>query len=369
MAERKHRSPAPGAGLPQNAFDLDAHAQQVAGDIAAIRTYLDELKGPGYAEFQRGFARFLFGREKKTVTAPDGTTTQVDYSDEDFFREDQRQLEEAEGESRVEMTQDISFALNTQWRFTLIPNGRRYAQDHRRIVGLSAALLHRVVSSDDSIADDRPMDITETRWEAEALEVVRRTVMQPYYGVVEGLNEGAIYSIPSFFDIRGTWTYAGDPDQIAKDRKLDKILEVQKAKGGDLREIDRQLSADRVESYGDAKWMNIFDAEQVYLFEYLQGCMERTLTDSRGSRLFMARAVRGGQMAFSPDEISQSEGREITVKSIEEEFSKLKTLTDAEGWIKTRFGPEATFQTLLQTLNPIGLRGSTEDFMRQYFIV
>lgn len=369
MAERKHRSPRPTTRLPKDAFDLDAHAQQVQTDVAAIHGYLESLRGPGYQDFLRQYAQFRFGQEKKTVVAADGTTTQVDYTDEDFFAADRRDQEEAEESTRAEMTQDISFALNSQWRFTLTPNGRRYADAHRRIVGVSAALLHRVVSSGDEIAEDRPLDITEARYEAEALEVMRRTIMRPYYGVIEGLNEGAIHSIPSFFDIRGSWTWDGDPRQAEEDKKLDKILEIRKTQRGDLGEIDRQLSADRVEAYGDDDWINIFEAEQVYLFEYLRGCMERTLYGSRGSSNFRARAVRGGKLAYSADEIAQARDRAMTVEEVKGEFSTLQNLAEVETWIKGRFGENATFQTLLQTLNPIGLRGSTEDFTKKYFII
>lgn len=320
---------------PINIEDIEREAQKTAQHADEVTSILEEKFVSD--NFLKTMGSLLLGSDTNENGEPWSMRDMVSWLQE----------ARAQGEVRIRrsLSREMMYLLESQ-------DGVIGGADEDTQIKLSltrdfiAAVLMRVIKSEEKIADPYPVTDTETRYEAELLEVIRRSVFNPTYIIVEGVAKGSISSLPSYYE-NYFWL---DREREMEESGL-KELDSYKTGGERFYQAQQARTRSNVDNLTSEGWVDVANLEEMYIIEYLHERAKRFSDDRRDSYKFWSSVEKGGKPMLS-DSVKSSikSSTELAINKASE-IENLESLRDIRSWIKQELGEEATFNTLLEALS------------------
>lgn len=281
---------------------IDIHDLQLANEEAQegwsrMHDSLLQRTPPEYLEI---WGKVLGGGSKRETTEIDGTVTKSDWSWDDvntvFDREKATEEKELEGLVHTE----IIAALQAQDSFF---NNSRFRGSHKHMPEHSAvstelirAILKRFYVREDPLTD-RWGPMSERQYEAEALEVIRRTILKPSYMLIEGKAKGPISSIASYDEQTDFW------DQFDERKAKVETQTTEDMDSDQIFEVSQKIALENPSTYSRKEWIAILKKERKFLKEFLNAAARRTLQESRDTMLLAENISEQGIRLTSGEEL------------------------------------------------------------------
>jgi len=279
--------------------ELDRQGEEAQKEAVKLSRQIEKKFLP--PEVVQDLGKGLFGTAKKTKIDENGNKVEVDWCLSDLTDALLRGVEEKESSIRESMAEDLMIALEAQSRFFTITEhpGKKKSDEYARIV---ASIMLRLLSSDDEIVLDYSWGPpTETYYETEFLEVVRRTILNSYYSLFSGTHDGGIGSIRHYSD----YDFFHQDVRTEEQKKCEGHEEFQR--------LEQERIRKSLEDREDAKWEEILEDEDIYIMDYFRECLERATKNWGGKFVLGQRAVRSGVRVYSDEEAEAFGQKEVTV--------------------------------------------------------
>ncbi len=320
--------------------------------LGRLRESVTKMTDPDNS-MARLVSRLMFGSKEREVKGEDGLTEMRPWTLADIFELDRQGYPERERGARRSLTQETVIGLREQQEFFTTAEHPRLAEVEA-VIDFTTAIAKRVLASEKSITEPFTIYASATYDEAEMMEIIRRTILEPTYMLMEGHAEGPIGVIPSYDEDDEFWDPMSERDQKVSSQMKDPRDYTER------REVQKRIALNNPKGYDSEKWEEILDKEAIYLYQYALVAAGRDSGALQRAAKFYASLTDNGQPVHSNEQLAPLNVRVEELTRIYEEIKGLEGFRQLSGWIKQRFGPEATFQTLLQTLSPVDLNHQPE---------
>jgi len=298
----------------------------------------------------------LIGSRQLAVAGPDGVQLQ-DWSMDDINKAADRLQAQQENDIRIQLNEELIVATSRQ---NIHFSERRFRgknihfkKESQQVTDLVRDLLMEVLQSDEDLTYPWIDEMTEDRYAAEALEVIRRTLLRPTYILIEGRAEGPIASVPS---------YDEDDFWYSCDQRRDEILSGVEdpnnpANSDKVYRAQKQAALQNLTNYTPQEWRQILELEKRYLHEYLTARARRTFTQYTVTVSYAERLYDGRRRAFYARDINS-----FMKKNAFTGYAAylLQGITDFDGIIPTfeqtfkrTLGYKFSFRDILGMVNPL----------------
>ncbi len=345
--------------------DLKRQEAKVQADMIKAQAKVDEIQLlVGADSLGSIIGPHIFDTPTKQVTLLDGTVEEQPWTTADIMEHWRQLSEQGERSSRQTVLDELQFGLGAQWmHLRRTPRAEASGQ----VVNFVSAVMQRIMASDHPITDPYlpPWSVTETNYEAEFAEVIRRVITRSSYEIVGGLRENPIRSLPTYNE-NPFWDHAMDEHRSIKEEMA--------AEGIDLRNTDEfqrrqnQRAADRLEGYSDQDWEDILTLEQRFGLEYVQRCAARGIVRFQEVVAFVDAASVEGKRVATDEQFKKFLDEATRRKGLVEELQQMTDFNQLLEWIKKNFGEEADYQTLLQYFNSMELSEDSQTFRKKHFV-
>lgn len=323
--------------------DATATQKQLAGMTASIMETLDPDNSAAGL-----FGRFAYGTELRETINPDGSIETHPWTMQDILELERENYPSSERETRKSLTRELIIGLRQQLDFFTTSEHPRLTEVEA-VIDFTTALTQRILASEESITEVFMPSKSVTYDAAEMIEIIRRTILEPHYMIIEGFAQGAIRVIPSYDDDIEFWDLSNQREdkiraQMKDPENHDEFMRVQE-----------QVALTNPENHDTEKWEEILDKETVYLYEFALTFARRTRAEFHRGLNFLTSLTDGGQPIYSEEQLSNLRAKANTIDKIAREMEKLSSFQQLQDFIKQTFGQDANSQTLFQALRPIDL--------------
>lgn len=315
--------------------------------VEDTRKQIEEVQELVHDKFGAGAAPFIgmmMGSEKKVVNKPDGSQEESDWTFGDLMSEWDKESEIDEREVRRELAEEVVLAMKHQHDFFIRREEPGEYHQSEEVIECTFALLEWVMKSKDNITERYPTPgmVTETRAAAEMLEVMRRIVLRPAYYIMEGIAKSDIHPVPSYFD---------DFWDSYNERRAEIEAQMKDPKDTDeYQEVKARVAHENPKKYTWEEWKEILQAEMVYLQEYLEGCAFAAARQLNHRVEFFSSLTNNGQPVLPIEAGDRFTAMAQDMFTVAKDISELDGFDQVLPYIKKKYGPDATFKTLLEKL-------------------
>jgi len=324
--------------IPMEKVDeaMQAIAEASQTLIGEIQTKLDQDFMD--TSSRRMLGQVFIGAPHRLATGEDGRVQEQDWTMADLMAASDRLMDEQEAGTRNHLSMDTHKAMSAQREFY-----RKKRMPIKQKADLNAAftlaLLDRVLASDVNISESFPVSVPEVYYEAQMVEVVRRTTLESGYVLMEGIGEGSIRVVPSY-----------DDDVYTQEVKTEQQID------------------EAIKSRSRKEWDAIVEKQSTYIMEYLAILGRKAYYRTKSYLNFLdevaPRLTKEGRKAFPAKQVKPEVARANDELSLWRGFKRVKDLDRIIPWAKRRLGEDADFKVLLQRLNG-GRLLSTENHPKQ----
>lgn len=302
---------------------LQANAEASQTLIEEIRAKLDQDLMDSSS--RRILGQVFIGAPHRLTTSEDGHVQDQDWTMADLVAASNRLMDEQEAGTRNHLSMDTHKAMSAQREFY-----RKKRKPIKQKADLNAAftlvLLDRVLASDVNISESFPVSVPEVFYEAQMVEIIRRTTLESGYILMEGIGEGSIRVVPSYDDDAYT-------QEVKTEQQIDEALKSRSRK----------------------EWDEIVEKQSTYIMEYLAILGKKAYYRTKSYIGFLdevaPRLTKEGKKAFPAKQVKPEVARASDELSLWRGFTKVKDLERVIPWAKRRIGEDADFKVLLQRLN------------------
>lgn len=252
------------------------HTENVGKTAELLESLNRTIDSPSY---RRSIGLALFGSFKKVTKGPNGEEIEEDWTQEEIDAESDRQGLEHERDLKDEMAKHLKLALQSQIQFFSTTEHPMTATANTN-VDMILALTERFLASKEDVFEEYPVMYTEDRKQAQALEVVRQTILKPvstFYENIE-VNEDA-------------WEFQTVEMTLERDMTRWRELEQKRIEQG-LKDRDEE------------EWVEVVLRLDNHLTEYIKGLAVRTVNDRREIIEFGSRLIKDGEKIVNEQNIS-----------------------------------------------------------------
>src|SRR3989344_137770 len=311
--------------IPMEKVDeaMQAIAEASQTLIGEIQTKLDQDFMD--TSSRRMLGQVFIGAPHRLATGEDGRVQEQDWTMADLMAASDRLMDEQEAGTRNHLSMDPHKAMSAQREFY-----RKKRKPIKQKADLNAAftlaLLDRVLATDVNISESFPVSVPEVYYEAQMVEVIRRTTLESGYILMEGIGEGSIRVVPSY-----------DDDAFTQEVKTE------------------QQIVEALKSRSRKEWDEIVEKQSTYIMEYLAILGKKAYHRTKSYLGFLdeiaPRLTKEGKKAFPVKQVKPEVARANDELSLWRGFTGVRDLERVIPWARRRLGKDADFKTLLQRLN------------------
>lgn len=285
----------------------------------------------------------FIGSRQLAVAGPDGVELR-DWTMAEIHRTMDDLQEKQESEIRGRLNEELIVATTWQENYfsekRFRGKNRHFVLESQQVTDLVRSLLSEFSRSKEDLTYPWVLEMTEDRYAAEAVEVIRRTVLKPTYILMEGPAEGPITSIPSYNEnefwqnyeeqLQGIKSGLENPDDIDS-----------------LRQAQKETALHNPAEYSPEEWRRILAKEKRYLHEYLTSRARRAYSKFAETVGYAESLYDGRKKVYHAKDV-----KEFIKNNRLTGFATycMQGITDFEGVIPTfeqTFGMKVGFQDIL----------------------
>lgn len=277
----------------------------------------------------------------KIVVGEDGKRQEVAWTKADVISAMERSRIYSENSVRKQLVEEVAYAMDSQFlglRSAKTEAGIEASEDSSNIIHLVAAILERFRAAPGDLTHDRGAVRKPQHWEeAQMLEIIRRTVLDPRYVVVS--TEYGGFSFRSY----------------REEGFIEKLFSREPKKGENHEQFFKGLRDEaytNVEKYSEDDWVRIVQEEKVYLLEFIKRAAKSAQYRTDWVRMESG-FMRGGKYIhpdYMLEEMMKEAGLAEQASAVIQEVEDLSKIIPI---IEQRLGRRIDFRQLLDFFNPM----------------